>query len=367
MKVAGNNKKFSLGEKSNTSTRGTPCISPPRDSHIIISSLLSYSACSQHSVWVTKNGQCYAIGSNENGVISNTLKREVFKKEEEVEFKDDKNHKCKFISAVCGDSYTLYLVSSTSSKNNILVYYHSSVFGSIPPLFVNLNGHNPIYLFGGICTSAAVDDEGAILIIRKDPALSSVCVFEWSTLPDSEKVVSVACCDKSVIVSSSKGNVYEASIENANPQGKNELVFTLVKELKGKYIIEVSGKMNNCAAVCRDGHVFGRGENYGSGEIGPKLYFAEISTLNKYKIVSASMGYFHSLFLTSERKVLACGWNVYGQCLLSKTGKSLSIPVETTISSGATFCIAGSCLSAVFVDCEVPPNMPNKPIGIWQK
>lgn len=365
MKVAGNNKKFSLGEKSNTSTRGTPCISPPLDSHLNISSLLSYSACSQHSVWVTKDGKCYGIGSNENGEISNTLRRGFFEKEEVIELKDDKNRECKFISAVCGDPYTLYHVSTLSNESNILIYCHSSICGSIPPLFVNLNSRNPIHLFGGLYTSAAVDDEGAIMVIRKDQVLSTISVFEWTTLPDSEKVVSVACCNKSVIVSSSNGNVYEASIEDSNPQGKNELVFTLVEELKGKFVIEVSGKMNNCAAVCRDGHVFGRGENYGNGRIGPTSIFTEISTLNAYKIVFASMGYFHSLFITSEQKVLACGWNVYGQCLMERPGKSLDTPIETTITSDATFCIAGSCLSIVFIGRETPPNMPNKPINTF--
>ena len=35
-------------------------------------------------------------------------------------------------------------------------------------------------------------------------------------------------------------------------------------------------------------------------------------------------------------------------------------PVETTIESGASFCIAGDWISAVFVGEELPPNMPNR-------
>lgn len=100
--------------------------------------------------------------------------------------------------------------------------------------------------------------------------------------------------------------------------------------------------------------------------------FTEVTSLSEYKITGAFAGWHHSLFITSEGKVLACGCNSCGQLLLSSgpssSGKfsqfqndyrEIFTPIETSVTSGASFCIAGSNSSIVFCGF-VPPNTPNR-------
>ena len=53
----------------------------------------------------------------------------------------------------------------------------------------------------------------------------------------------------------------------------------------------------------------------------------EIKSLNKYKIVSAFTGSFHSIFKTSEGKMVVCGGNNYGQLFIPPAGDIYN-PVE---------------------------------------
>lgn len=146
-------------------------------------------------------------------------------------------------------------------------------------------------------------------------------------------------------------------------------LFEKVDELKGKKFIQISGTSEHCLAVCNDGSVYGFGLN-SNGRLGVGLdkmrisKFTKISSLRNYTILSACAGCDHSLFITKEGKVLACGSNYYGQLFIrnDKEKEFVDLPIETSITKDATFCIAGNCLSAVFVGCEPPPNIPNKSI-----
>lgn len=90
-----------------------------------------------------------------------------------------------------------------------------------------------------------------------------------------------------------------------------------------------------------------------------------VQPLENYKIKEAYAGNNHSLFLTTDGKVLACGSNNYGQIpassILTNVDKVYYTPVETLVSSGASFCIAGGLVSIFFSNC-VPEKMPNKTI-----
>lgn len=79
--------------------------------------------------------------------------------------------------------------------------------------------------------------------------------------------------------------------------------------------------------------------------------FTVISSLLNYKIKAAYAGNLHSLFQTSEGKILACGYNYFGQNLLSSGSSSdnVYLPEEKTIASDATFCIVADFMSAVFI------------------
>ena len=80
MKVCGYNYYSELTEESNNQdSDGTPFICPPCDSHLNISSLSSFSALENHTVWITNEGQLYAVGNNEDGRILGTHNKEIIK------------------------------------------------------------------------------------------------------------------------------------------------------------------------------------------------------------------------------------------------------------------------------------------------
>lgn len=146
------------------------------------------------------------------------------------------------------------------------------------------------------------------------------------------------------------------------------LGFSIVKELIGHEIINLSGTNCHCLAVSRNGTVFGCGSN-DNGRMGFEArfnnlpVFTEIFTLNQYKIRAAYAGCLHSLFETSDGQILSCGCNENGQFFLkNKFSKDVYLPNETKIIEGATFCVAGYRLSAVFIGINPPPNMPNMKI-----
>lgn len=147
----------------------------------------------------------------------------------------------------------------------------------------------------------------------------------------------------------------------------NAISFSAVMELERQEIVYLSGTHKHCIAVSIDGRVFVRGSN-SNGQLRlekgavDSQQFVQIVSLSRYEISSAYAGGFHSLFVTREGKVLACGRNDFGQLFLSSPGDNVYLPVETTITSGATFCIAMMNFSVIFIDGDPPPNTPNRPI-----
>lgn len=218
-------------------------------------------------------------------------------------------------------------------------------------------------LFGGYQTSSVINSDGSIFIITKSIFKNPTTKIQASFLPEGEKAVKVACCEKYVIVLGSSGRIFESTSDITDA---NKIEFKLITEIKADLtFVDIAGTYDHFLAVCSNGRVFGRGQNT-YGQLGFSKdkqnidQLTEISSLNKYKIVSAAAGQNHSLFITSEGKVIACGGNKYGQLLLDHISDDCFFtPIGTTIKSGATFAIAGVHESAVFVGVQPPPNTPN--------
>lgn len=373
MIVGGSNKYFGLGEKSNTDNPFEPCISPPLLSHISISELRSYSIFDHHAVMITKEGRGLAIGSNENGQIIDTIPKEIYEDEQIINIIDQYGHDCQLISAVCGHDYTLYLVCSKNSDYNQLVYVYSNENNG-HPLFLNLHGRSPTCLFGGWKTSAAIDSEEGVYVITRSVFKSPNHSIKRSFLPKGEKATSIACCNSFIVVSTSSGRVFGSSLEDLESGRSCRLFFDPVVELEDEEIVEVCGTVENCLALSSKGEIFGLGSSEW-GQIGLGTIttlsskFTKILALNDYDIVAASSGCFHSIFVTSQGKVLTSGNNGCGQ-LLIKDGPTSDFafsPVETVIKSGCSFCIAGNNVSVLFVDCDPPQNSPNRAIRVEKK
>ena len=175
----------------------------------------------------------------------------------------------------------------------------------------------------------------------------------------------VACLSNSVFALSWSGRVFASVVES----GSCVLKFSEVSELSGQKVVWLSGSCDHCLAVSSEGRVFGRGSN-SHGQLGFEQgrsevpSFTVISSLSGHEVRAAYAGFYHSLFETREGKVLACGWSYYGELLLSSgpSDEYVYSPAETTITGGATFCVAGSYMSAVFIGVDPPPNTPNMPV-----
>lgn len=171
-------------------------------------------------------------------------------------------------------------------------------------------------------------------------------------LPDGEKAVNAACLDSFIISLSSSWRVF-----HSYP----------TEELSIVESYELSCISDHCLSVSKDGRVFVLGSNnMGSLCLCKKddnvREFTEIFSLKKYFITTAYAGLHHSFFQTTDGKILSCGCNSSCQLVFSKPSrKCIYIPVEMLITSGATFCIAGSNSSIIFSGF-IPPNMSNRTI-----
>lgn len=85
----------------------------------------------------------------------------------------------------------------------------------------------------------------------------------------------------------------------------------------------------------------------------------EISSLFRYEIIATYTGGLHSHFENREGKIISCGCNDCGQLLLSNVVSDDVYSPKETITSGATFCIAGQNLSVVFIRDDQLPNTPS--------
>ena len=361
--VGGDDEYNQLGEKPNNKNEdGTPVISPPLNLSLDSSSLLSYSVYCDHSVLVTRGGSLLGIGDNSDGRISSSLTKTEISQFTEFSIKDDSGRQLAPISAVCSQCGTLYMFSKISGDGRQLVYCDKDIKGG-DPVFLDIGDEEPVSLFGGCLYAAAISDKGEVIFINRYAVKNSPnSRIAAVSLPEGEKASSVACLEDSVFVLSSNGRVFSSKIES----GSNVLRFSLVSELSGCKIVWVSGTRGHCLAVSKEGRVFGLGSNedgrLGLGEETESVSsFTEISSLLGYEIRAAYAGFSHSLFETREGKILSCGSNFYGQLLLSSgpSKEKVYSPRETTITGGATFCIAGECLSSVFVGGYPPRNTPN--------
>ena len=352
MLIAGRNEEHQISEKSNQKgPLDIQCVSPPINSILNIPQILSFSIYSLHSVWVENTGRAFGVGYNGDGSMLATLPKGTFRVEHEIIINDQEGNKCMLLSAMCGSTYTLYLVSGQNGSNNELVYNSSK---SSTPLFLNLNGFNPIRLFGGNKRSAAIDNKGRIILITDKILDSPTEPIQPFSLPNEAKAISVSCCDDYILALDSEGQIYENSYRD----------FNLINFKKK--VVEISGSFEHCFVVCEDGSVFCRGSN-DFVQLGivrkpaATQEFIEVLPLKKIQITSAYAGYSHSLFQTSDGMILACGLNQYGELLLESgpCEEKIYTPVETMIKDGAYFCIAGQCISAVFNEYDPPPKTPN--------
>lgn len=127
-----------------------------------------------------QNGEAFGVGPNNDGEIISTMTKEDFKEDTKIEFKNKNDQPWKFISAVCGDNYSLFQVSGEASSDPSQLVYSRSMENTI---FLNIGKRSPLSLFGGRNTSAVIDTEGAVIIITKFVFISPTSELECLSLP----------------------------------------------------------------------------------------------------------------------------------------------------------------------------------------
>lgn len=361
--LCGDNGRSILGEKSNNNNSNeNSIICPPVHSHLKASTISSFSFYCYHAVFITTNGEIFAIGDNSNYQIIGSLQKQELNDFTKFEIKDNEGHMLYPVSAVCGVDYTLYLVSSSEASSEGRLAYTYRNIKTTTPLFFNIGNSNPVSLFGGFYNSAAIDSEGSIIFIPQSIHISPSMQFERTRLPNNSRAVSVACCNDIIYAISFHGQLFESEI----PSEGNKLNFIQIESLKETKFFEVSGTFTHCFAITEDGRIFGRGSNL-CGQLGfpqgtEKVEkFTEIPSLKDRKIKRAYAGYSHSLFQTEDGKILGCGRNRCGQLFTKEVGKDdVFTPIEAEINGNdIRFCEAGWWISAAFVNCD-PFRSPNR-------
>lgn len=164
--VCGDDQYFQLGEKHNyENSDGINVISPLKNVPLFTSGLKSYSIYGAFSIVVTDKNKLYGIGYNTYCQISGSLPHEVINHYEPFEIKDDQDRTLVPKSAVCGQSYSLYLLEKPEDSTKSLLAYSYSHTTSNYPEILNTGNLNPIALYGGCENAAAIDDQGHIIYI----------------------------------------------------------------------------------------------------------------------------------------------------------------------------------------------------------
>lgn len=364
----GSNEHSQLGIKSNNKDLidENPCVSPPIDSNFDVSLISSLSFYCKHTIIITTGGEIFASGDNSDCSIIGSLPKRDLTEFTKFEIKDAKGNTFYPISAVCGEYFTVYLVSRTQNSDECQLAISYKNIETPYPLFLNHSKKKILSLFGGDFNAAAIDSEGSIIFIPRSISSSVSEKLEISRLPNNEEAVSIACCDDYIYVLGSSGRVFVS--EPGIGKFERKLEFALVKSLEKAKVVEINGKSVHCLAVTEDGKVFGCGSNYcgqlslGEEKTGQISEFTFISSLSKYKIRSASAGCAHSLFETSEGIILSSGGNMSGELLTSEPSEEYAyLAKQTEINGGSTFCVAGMGISAVFIGHD-PLKSPNRRI-----
>lgn len=332
----------------------------PEDINIDFSSILCFTIFYSNIVIITKDCTAFVMGFNRYREISVLLPKEI----EKLTRLDiiDKNGKLWYpVSAICGDEYTLYMVSDVPNGfNKRLVYSARNIKGKYPT-FLKIEKSNPIALFGGYENSAAIDTDGSIIYIPFSTRKRPKKVIKRKFLPNGEKALNLACGQYEFCALSNSGKIYISDTEN-------KLQFVQVYEIRKKRVVEISGIYDHFFALTNEGEVYGYGLN-SDYKLGLENTtngvdeFTIITSLSKQKINSVYAGFNHSIFITKEGKVFVAGE-------LDKIGglKDYDLhyfgdkPAESKIKSGACFCIAEMKGTIIFKGFkpEMSPNINAK-------
>ncbi|OHT12468.1 hypothetical protein TRFO_17607 [Tritrichomonas foetus] len=358
---SGRNTHHQLIVQSNDQSKdGSLLVNPPLPIDINYDIISDLSIGNQHTVFITKDGKAFAVGDDREFFIG-TQKREIYNIPTEVQFS---NINDRFISAKCGQIYTIYL-----TEKGFIIYCSQKSINKIPS--IHTFECKPIFISSGYLSPVAIDAQGDFYIFSKNPASAPRHVHLREPVYD--------ICRCSLFVKNSNPAINGKSNNSINVTSKISFTaavtvngklfangylnndsrdFSEVYSMHGIHIHRVYGYCGHCIAVSDDGRVFDVGDNQynqlGNGQTSDAVEFEQL-TINE-SIIDAAVGGAHSLLVTESGKLFGFGNNKRYQ-LFSDSFDCINRPIDLHINGKVTFAWCGNTSSIALINQKAPKHL----------
>lgn len=211
-------------------------VNTPTKNRIDPKSIISFSTYYNHSVWITKENVAFGIGDNREFQFDPCSKKSIYTTPRKVKFLNEMFEGSIFISAVCGESYTLYLTESNNeTEYRSIIHFVDKNF---PDNQTTFKLKKNAYIYGGNYYPAIITDDNVLYIVNVD-------TYKLDK-PLNDKVQDIALCANFALVLTYNYDVI--SIPIGNDEAK-KMKFKILK----KYNIQtLSGTFDHAVAIASE-------------------------------------------------------------------------------------------------------------------
>lgn len=390
-----NNYDHLIAKSNNRINDSIQIIDPPTPIDLDYNNIIDFSSGSKHSVYITGEGEAYGYGDDRTFFIG-TKTRQIYEQPVHIRFD---NISDKFLSAKCGQIYTVYL----TEKGFVIICSEKSVH-CVPS--IHKFECRIIYISGNYLSPVAIDSRGDFYIFSKNPAKAPRHIHL------QEPVYDICRCSM-YVQSTTNSEIHQPNFPkihtirshlppinnhkeiNNNNEYKLKISFTAVVTVNGK--VFANGTLNNnladfnevyslhgvqvkkifgysghCIALSDDGRVFTVGDNscgqLGDGTKDDRFEFVCLNDLNfdlsKEVAVSAAVGGSHSLVVTESGKVFGFGSNDKNQLFTLENKSDVLLPSEINLdrykengNQKVTFVWCGNSSSVALLGLKPPIHL----------
>lgn len=187
---------------------------------------------------------------------------------------------------------------------------------------------------GKIWLFKKASDKGSDNPLIEGPVIKCETIQKWKDLALGEKYI---------FAITENGQLFQGEY----PNNANTFRMVQVASMVGKLVERVFGRFEHYAALTNEGEVYMFGKN-DRGQFGDNTQndsfdnFKKIPFFNKMRIKSISCGGKHTLFVTNEGTLYACGANGNAQLLLGKMSDGYNTPIKVDLKGKVDFVEAGT-------------------------